>query len=439
MKRPVIMTLLIVALVLVCMGIGAVAFFTLNNGFAGNNPFDRRNIPSTVEESKTLKVDTGKPVTLKVANASGDVTVTGSDVDTVQVNVVKTAYDSSQSSADAEVKNIKYTIKQTGNAITLTYELPKSMNFNNKVNTVDFEITVPSETAVEVDSSTGKVSVAGTKGNVDLKNSFGDVTVENIEGALSVSNNGGGIEATGIQAGSENIDLNSDFGNISLEKANAGKITINSNSGKVSFKDVNATGDFYSKSGFGDTKYENGSAASVTIDSNSGKVELIKVKAAGLIKVQDDFGDIKLTQATAGSYDLHSNSGTVTVDGMSNSLKASTDFGNIEVTNAQSATLDLLTKSGSVEFSGSLGIGPHQVNTDFGNITLVLPADSKLSVDLSTDFGNIKSELPVTITVTETSNSDGNQGDQIAGTINGGGEQLTVKSKSGNVTLQASK
>ena len=86
------------------------------------------------------------------------------------------------------MKGIKYTIEQTGNTITLKYELPKSMNFNNNVNTVDFDVTVPNEVTVDVDSNIGEVSVASTKGNVDIKNDFGDVTIENIEGALIRSN-----------------------------------------------------------------------------------------------------------------------------------------------------------------------------------------------------------------------------------------------------------
>src|SRR5688500_6515322 len=127
MKRPVVITLLLAALVLVCVGIGSVIYFA--NGFQTNNPFDRRNIPSVLEENKTLKVGTEKPVTLKVIDAAGDITVTGVDVETVQVKAFKTAYDSTQVRADEEVKGIKYSIEQTGNVITIKYELPKSMNF----------------------------------------------------------------------------------------------------------------------------------------------------------------------------------------------------------------------------------------------------------------------------------------------------------------------
>ena len=225
MKRPLVIALLAIALAFVCLGIGAVIFFTAN-GFRTNNPFDRRNVPSMLEESKTLKVDTSKPLTLKVADAAGGVTVAGADVTTVQVKVVKTAYDSTQARADQEVKSIKYTIEQTGSTITLKYELPKSMNFSNKVNTVDFTVTVPNETAVNVDTSNGEVSVASTKGDVVIKNDFGDVILENIEGSLSVQTNSGEVNATSIMAGTENIDLHSDFGAVTLKKAGGKDITL---------------------------------------------------------------------------------------------------------------------------------------------------------------------------------------------------------------------
>src|SRR5688572_17645655 len=146
MKRPVVITLLVVALILVSVGIGSVIYFA--NGFQTNNPFDTLNISSVLEESKTLNVDTEKPITLKVTDDAGDITVTGADVDTMQLKVIKTAYDSTQARADEEVKGIKYTVEQNGNAITIKYEIPKSMNFSNNVNTVDFIVTVPNETSV---------------------------------------------------------------------------------------------------------------------------------------------------------------------------------------------------------------------------------------------------------------------------------------------------
>ncbi|MBL8103375.1 MAG: DUF4097 family beta strand repeat protein [Anaerolineales bacterium] len=434
MKRPVVITLLTVALALVCLGIGAVAFFTVNGGFPTNSPFDRNNIAFMVEESKTLKVDAEKPVTLKVADDAGDVTVTGGDVETVEVKVVKTAYDSTQARAAEEVKTIKYIIEQNGNAITLKYEIPKSMNFNNNINTVDFIVTVPTETSVSIDTSFGAVAVQDVQGAVDLSNDFGNITAKNIEGELAVQSNSGEINVEAVDAGAKNVEINTEFGDITLEQIKANDVSATSNSGVVTFTNVRAAGDAYIKTDFGNTVYENGSAASLTLDTNSGKISVTKVNITKELKIQNDFGDIELTQAMAGSYDLHTNSGGITIDGAMGNLKAYTDFGNIEISNAKSVTLDIKTNSGTIDFSGSLGTGPHNVKSDFGEITLSLPADSKLNVDLKTDFGKITSDIPLTVTL------DGNsEKSRQIGTMNGGGEQLTVSANSGGINITAIK
>ena len=74
------------------------------------------------------------------------------------------------------------------------------------------------------------------------------------------------------------------------------------------------------------------------------------------------------------------------------------------------------------------------VSSDFGEIDLTLPADSKLDVDLSTDFGSINSDLPITVTLNESPNSDS---DQIVGSINGGGDEFIAQTNSGSVTIHA--
>lgn len=432
MKRPIVITLLVIALALVCVGIGSVVYFS--NGFQTNNPFDRNNISSILEESKTLKVDVEKPINLKVNDAAGDVTVTGGDVETVQVKAIKTAYDSTQARADEEVKTIKFTVEQAGNSITIKYEIPKSMNIRNNINTVDFIVIVPNETSVDVDTSFGEVNVSGTKGNVAISNDFGDVTTENIEGALSVDSNSGKITATSIKASNAEVSLQTDFGSIILQKVNAKNITAQSNSGTIDLSDVKATGEILTKSDFGDIKYENGSAASLDLETNSGKVSLTKLKITKELKVDNDFGEIELTQAMAGSYDLHTNSGSITVDGAKGKFKAYTDFGGISITNAESVTLDVKTNSGTVDFSGSLGEGPHMVKSDFGEINMSLPADSKLNVDLNTDFGGISSDIPLTVTLTGESDNE-----HQVGTMNGGGDQLTVQTNSGGISIKAIK
>jgi len=436
MKRPIVIVLLTIALVFVLAGIGGVIFFAVNSGFPSSNPFDVSPFSAQVEENKTLKVDTAQPLTLNVTNNWGDVTITGADVDTVQVKAIKTAYAKSQARADEEVKTIKYSIEQAGNSVTIKYELTQKAIVNKGPYTVEFIVVVPSETTANVNGKMGDMSVADIKGKVTIENEFGEVNVQNIEGALSISSNSGEVTATSIKADAEDIELTSSFGAVTLKNASGNDIKLSSKSGKVTLNEVRATGDVTTQTEFGDTEFENGSANSLSIVSKSGKSSLSKLNVTKQIKVNSDFGEIELEQAVGGSYDLHTNSGSVTVDGAKGSLKATTDFGGIKIENAQSVTLDLVTKSGSVEFNGSLGEGPHKVVSEFGEINLILPSNSALTVDLKTGFGNIKSDLPITITLTESSNP--RERDQIVGSINGGGAQLTVQTSSGNITIRTS-
>ncbi|MBE0680746.1 MAG: DUF4097 family beta strand repeat protein [Anaerolineales bacterium] len=429
MKRPVVIVLLTVALLFVLAGIGAVVFFSIRGAdFA----FNINLVSATAEESKTLNVDTEKPVILSVDDDAGEVSVVGGDVEAVEVRIVKTGNAPTQSRAEEDLKKIKYEIKQNGNSITLLYKLDGIQS--NHIDTVDFIVTVPTETVVEIENNLGKVDVADVKGSVNIASDFGDVTVKNIEGALSLENSSGGIEISNVDAGAQDVKVDADFGNIKLEKVNGRDINIKSNSGKLTFINVRATGDLFAKSDFGDVTFENGSAASVTLDTNSGKISITRVNIRGALTITNDFGEIELNQAMAGSYDLKTNSGSVTIDGAKGKLKAHTDFGNINIQNAQSVTLDIKTNSGTIDFSGSLGEGPHSVISDFGGIDLALPADSKLSVDLKTDFGNISSDIPLTVTLDGSSEKN-----RQVGTMNGGGGQLIVKTNSGGINITAIK
>jgi len=430
MKRPIVIGLLVAALLFVLAGIGAVVFFALRG--ADFAVFNVPLVSASAEESKSLKIDAEKPVTLSVNDDAGDVSIVGGDVEAVEIQIVKTGYGSSDARAQAALENIQYEIRQNGNAITIIYKLDGRQT--REVNTVDLIITVPTETIVEIENGFGVVNVADVNGGVDISSDFGDVTVKNIEGALKLKNSSGEIKVSNVDAGAEDVKINADFGRITLEKVNGKDITVTSSSGAIELNNVRASGDLFTKTDFGNTKFENGSAASVTLDSNSGKVTVTKVSIRGALVITCDFGDIELNQALAGSYDIDSNSGGIVVDGTKGKLKAHTDFGSIDIKNAQNATLDLRSNSGGIEFSGSLGEGPHNVQSDFGNIALAIPADSKLNVDLSTDFGSIRSDIPVTVTL------DGNsQKNHQQGTMNGGGAELMVKTNNGSIDITAIK
>jgi DUF4097 and DUF4098 domain-containing protein YvlB len=154
----------------------------------------------------------------------------------------------------------------------------------------------------------------------------------------------------------------------------------------------------------GDIFFNNDSSNLLTVETKGGKVSLGQLNLCGALTVQNSFGEIELEHPKATSYDLQAGSGSVTVNGAQGKLKAYSDFGPITIKNAENVTVDLDTKSGSVDFEGSFGDGPHNIRSGFGEIHINIPADSALNVILRTDFGSIKSEIPITVTLTYTTN-----------------------------------
>ena len=429
MKRPLLIAFLVVALLFVLAGIGTVLFFTFDRG-GRDFIFDQSLVSATAEESKTLNVE--GPVTLEVEDDAGDISIVGGEGEKVEIKIVKTGYALTQARAEEDIKNIRYQIEQDGNVITLTYDLSR-INTRD-VDTVDFIVTVPNEVTVDVDAGMGEVKVSGTNGNVTIFNDFGDVIVENVQGAINVETKGGRVDASLIDAANGNIDLASGFGEVSLEQATSKDIKLYSNSGLLEMDDVRASGDIEMSTDFGDIFFNNGSSNLLTVETKGGKVSLGQLNLRGALTVQNSFGEIELEQAKATSYDLQAGSGSVTVNGGQGKIKAYSDFGPIIIKNAENATVDLDTKSGSVDFEGSLGDGPHNIRSSFGEIHITIPADTALNVDLKTGFGSIKSEIPITVALLDTT-----KGSQQTGTMNNGGSQLTVETENGSISIEASK
>jgi DUF4097 and DUF4098 domain-containing protein YvlB len=436
MKRPIVIGLLVIALLCVLAGIGASLFFTFGL-FRGGNPFQVRDIlrsrnliSATDEETKSL--NTNGPITLNVQSDAGVVSIIGIEGDEVTVRAVKTGFGHTQAEAERDLANIEYEIQQTGDVITLTYNMD-TLGGDDAADTVDFILSVPFEATIDVEAGLGEVNVSNTNGDVSIANHFGQVTVQNIEGGLVVDTRSGQVEASSINAGEENIQLVSGFGKVSLERARGQDIRLESDSGALELDDVRGSGTVEMTTNFGDASFNSGSANVLTIETKSGKVTLNSLSLRGALTAKSDFGELSLEQVEAASYDLQTNSGSITVDGAVGDLKAHSGFGSVLVLNGDSVTLDLSTQSGSVDFEGSLGDGPHTIRSNFGEIILTIPADSALDVDLKTDFGSIKSDIPIAVTLS----GEVEQNHQT-GTINDGGSQLTVETGSGSISIQAS-
>jgi DUF4097 and DUF4098 domain-containing protein YvlB len=428
MKKLIIIIALSAALLCLCVSMVGIFWFSIRQIDSFGAAFSPVSVGAEASEEKILEVS--GPATLEVRISNGDITINAAEVDAVTIRMHKTAYAESQAKAEEELRNMQVNITQNGSNIQVVFEPPAiPMNLDvYQSDRVDLTIQVPTETEVTAYSGSGDVSISGTRARASIASDYGDLYASEITGSLSADTGSGAVNASDIQAGQADIDLKSGYGDITLETAHADAIQATSGSGSLKLSFVDANSQVTLQSDYGGIGFTGGSAQLLTINTSSGRIDLANLEISADLKAKSDYGDLDLKQVAAGAYDLETSSGSVTVEDARGAIKAHSGYGNIEVA-GEDATLSLSTSSGSVEYSGTLGEGPHTLQSDYGSITITIPADTALDIDLKTDYGKIKSAIPVTL-------SGDLEEEHWVGSLNGGGESLTASTSSGDIQIE---
>lgn len=424
---------IIIVLLFLCGLITAILFFSvrangLTRGMNINIPFVQNLAYSAeVEEEQTFEVD--GPARLVVDNRFGGIDVESGEDGAIHVRVKKSAQGTSQTNAEENLQFVIVEMTQEGNNLQIAVKLDDPGLMQNWNGSAEFTIVVPEETEVDIESNFGDLDLTGTTGTANLTTSFGSVDVQKVTGSLTVSTRSGQVNASDIEAGNQNISLTSEFGEVILEDSNGETISLRSNNGSVNASRLGANGKVTLTTTFGRITFENSSAGSLEATSRNGEVTLTNLTLQGGVVVDSDFGSMRLTSVDAAEYDLKGKNGAITLEGAHGKISAITQFGDIKITDAQDATLFVESGNGAVSFVGSLGNGPHTLTSDFGAVSLQLPADSAFDFDLKTDFGQIESAFEVQIKGTPDE-------EHWRGSINGGGETLTASTRNGNISLK---
>jgi DUF4097 and DUF4098 domain-containing protein YvlB len=385
----------------------------------------------SVEADEEQRFLVNGPAKLDIENDIGNITIAAGTGDEIIIKAHKTAWGINQAGAEAALERFKVITDQVDNSVTVRVEPTDKVYvfaFRARPDSVTFDITVPATTTIIAHSNVGDITLSDTIGDANLQTDFGDVLLANTEGGLTVDTNSGKVTLQQVQADGSKIDLESEFGFIALTQVTTRDLYVHSNSGEIELEEVETVGEISLRSEFGRILFTTGTASAIEIEANSGSIILTDLITETPLVARTEFGDITLKKVDAPAYDLQSNSGRVSLDSARGDVKVHSEFGDIEVTNGSKATLYLKTNSGTVEYSGSLGLGPHVLKTEFGNIYLTIPEDTSLSIDLETEFGKVKSDFAVTV-LGEISEKS------LSGTINGGGDTLTASTNSGNITI----
>lgn len=234
---------------------------------------------------KTLQVN--GPVDLEVLTHSGDVTVRAGSSGSVQIHgkiFVGDRWFGGRRDDDVHAIEQNPPIKQSGNSIRIDY-----VNYRNI--SIDYEITVPANTAVRTHSGSGDQTIEGTKGNADVQTGSGDVRMRGVNGEIHLQTGSGNVRAQEVSGA---VRGGTGSGDIEVAEVGPGDIDLHTGSGNLTARGVQ--GGFHGETGSGDITAEGTQTGSWEIRTGSGNVHL------------------RLPANAAFDADISSSSGSVTVN-----------------------------------------------------------------------------------------------------------------------------
>jgi hypothetical protein len=227
------------------------------------------------------------PVDLEVLTRSGDVTIRSGPSGSVFIRgkiFVSDRWLMGRRQGDVDAIMQHPPLRQEGNSIHIDYVDEHDIS-------VDYEITVPADTAIRSRSGSGDQTIEGTHGNADLQTGSGDVKLANLTGEIRLQTGSGNVRAHEI-AGA--IRGGAGSGDIEVEETGQGDIDLHTGSGNVTVRGIQ--GAFHAEAGSGDITAEGTQSGSWEIRTGSGNVH------------------VRLPANSAFDADITTSSGTIDVD-----------------------------------------------------------------------------------------------------------------------------
>ncbi len=271
--------------------------------------FTAANVKATRVETVELGFDV--PLTLDVDTSNGEVAVAGvAGIETVSVTVTLRSRGGTLEEAQDRLDRIVYRTEQQGNRIVLQYRSSEQDEDVRRHSGVSFDVTVPIETRVEVDTSNGAVSVERIDGTILLDTSNGAIDVYDASGLLTADTSNGRIEVVRFDG---DVHLDTSNGELWLEQV-GGIIDAETSNGSVHY-----TG---SPTGVGNRiRTSNGSiTARVPADASiafSASTSVGRIRSS-LPLVGDTEGKdwtAQLNPPATVTFDLRTSNGTIRIEG----------------------------------------------------------------------------------------------------------------------------
>jgi Putative adhesin len=292
---------------------------------------------------RTLSVS--GPVRMDLMTGSGDVQVRTGNSSQVQVTGrIKASSEWFGGNAEEKIKRLEANppIQQSTNDIRIGHIDDPELRRNISIS---YEVTVPAETELRVESGSG------------------NQTVDGIRGPLEVTAGSGGLKISAI---GDRVHAETGSGDIEIDRVK-GNVRAKTGSGSIQAEDI--AGGFEADSGSGHIRLEQTAPGSVRVDTGSGGMNLRGVR--GSLEAKAGSGTIEAEGSPTGAWTVHTGSGSVALKIPSDAafdLAAHTSSGSISVQQPHTVQGSI----GRKEIRGRVGGGgvPVDVETGSGDIEI---------------------------------------------------------------------
>ena len=370
-------------------------------------------------------------------------------------------------------ERIQIGVQESATGVSVRTEYPSERNHRNLGFQVDYDITMPDTSPLDVrnrfgsvsvvnvhapgsiNNANGRVSLSGGKGRQEIEDAFGEVEVRGNDGDVSVRNGNSVVTATDITG---TVDISNRFGAVRVTNAGRG-VTIRSNNSGVEVQ--NAGGPVVIDNSFGavtvmDTKSDatvrnqnggilaRGITGTADLHTTFGQVTVsrigkgLTVRANNATVIGDTVGENAAVETSFGVVDLRgvkggakvtSGNSSIRLNGIGGEVFAKTTFNGVTVIDA-AGPITVENQNGSVTVDAKAGqrCQPISLHTSFGPMRVTLPSGLGYNVTAGTSFGRIHSDFEMTVSG-EMSHS------ALTGKIGGGGCDLRLMGQNGSIDI----
>ena len=184
---------------------------------------------------KTFTVQPGG--NFKAMTQGGDITIKTADTREIRLTARQVIRASTDKEADEILEKLNLTFEQQGNDVTAEAKYQKQPGGFHWGSwppvSVSFEVTVPKNFNLNLNTSGGDITAGSVQGNVRARTSGGNLKFDRVDGEIDAHTSGGDII---LQEGTASAKLGTSGGNIEVDRAggptevstSGGDLTINS-------------------------------------------------------------------------------------------------------------------------------------------------------------------------------------------------------------------